>query len=233
MWRDILAAKVNNPAGRLLRVLTSLKAQGGSTRLSDAWRAILRIKIASSEDHNFEFFRRYGLLLALPARARAAILSVPDLDREMYLTWVPRLEAAFMGCGLNAQVSGFLASFDESSHQALAFGAELLSRVQAEKTVDQDELSKIAQQVEELRRDTTQSDIDEDLKIYVLEGLADIASAIEEYELEGMTSLERGLAVVLGSLEMKRAQSANWRESTIWKRIWRRDRWPVNGDLNG
>jgi hypothetical protein len=94
-----------------------------------------------------------------------------------------------------------------------------LSREKPEKTIDAQALTKITQEIEELRQDAKSAEIDDSLKEYILDGLDDIASAIEDYGLEGIVSLERSVERAFGSLVLKGNQSAKYRESSVSRRF--------------
>ena len=63
--------------------------------------------------------------------------------------------------------------------------------MQPEKIIDTAALAKIAEDIPQLRREADAAEIDEGVKSYILDGLDDITSAIEDYELEGIASVER------------------------------------------
>jgi hypothetical protein len=117
--------KQNNPAARLHRILSSVSAQAQNTRLLEAFRGILAPTIPIN-DNNSGFFRRHGQFLALPKRARDALLDVPDLNKELYSRWIPKLEAALAFNSLNAVVSTFSSSFDKSALENLEVCAAIL-----------------------------------------------------------------------------------------------------------
>jgi hypothetical protein len=119
--------KQNNPAARLHWHLTSLRNLGDNTRLLDAWRAILK---ARNDDHNVQLFKRYGQVMALPERARNALLKVPELNQELFLRWVPKAEAAFAGASLSGSVATFISLFGgPSSFDDLEFaGGAIVTR---------------------------------------------------------------------------------------------------------
>jgi hypothetical protein len=123
-----LALEQNNAAARLHFRLSTLRSMGDNTRLLDAWRGIL---VAPGNDNNFKFSRRYGQMLALPERARNALMTVPNLNQELFFRWMPKLDAALTGNSLNATVGSFFATFDKSALENLEYCADLLSRVSA------------------------------------------------------------------------------------------------------
>lgn len=210
--------KQNNPAARLHRILTALRAQSDGTRLIDAWRAILGIK-APNNDHNLTFFRRYGRLLALPERVRAALLGVPDISNELYLRWIPKIETAFINTSLGGNVASFWGLFERSSLEFLEFCADILSRDRPERTLTTEDLAKILRDVEELRQDVNAPDINQSLRAYVLEGLDEIESAIADYDIDGIASIEHCTERAVGRLLLTQDQIARSSENSVLRRF--------------
>ncbi len=144
---------------------------------------------------------------------------MPNLNQELYFSWIPKLDAALTSNGFNGTVGTFFATFDKLALDNLEFCADLLSRLRPEKTIDTETLTKIAKQVEQLRRDAEAAKIDESLKSSILDDLDDIASAIEDYAFGGISSLERGVQRAFGSLVLKGDRAARLKENSVWKRF--------------
>jgi hypothetical protein len=210
--------KQDNPAARLHRILSSLSAHSPGTRLLDAWRAILAPTIPAN-DNNFGLFRRYGQFLALPKRVRDTLLTVPNINKDLYFRWVPKLEAALCSVTFSGQVAAFPAAFDKSALDNLEVCADRLSVQQPEKTVDAAELTKLTRDARQLHSDTEASAIEEDLKTYILEGLDDILSAIEDYDLEGIASLERGVKHAFGTIVVTQEKAERAVKTAIGSRF--------------
>jgi len=214
-----LAPTLNNPAARLFALINSISQLKQGMNLMTAWGIVLNVS-RPGPDNSFVFLRRYGKVLALPKRAREALLNVrPELSRDLYFRWIPKLEAALLGPGLTADVSGFNSTFDKSALDNLEFCADLLSRQCPEKTIENQALAKIVKEAQQLRQDTVGAEIDEGLRSYILDGLDDITSAIEDYDLEGIASVERGVERAFGRILVKNDQAARLRGQSVWKRF--------------
>jgi hypothetical protein len=88
-----------------------------------------------------------------------------------------------------------------------------------EKTIDTETLTKIAKEVAQLRGDAEGANIEENLRSYILDGIDDMASAIEDYQFGGISSLEGCVERALGSLVLKHDQSVRLKENSVWKRF--------------
>jgi hypothetical protein len=141
------------------------------------------------------------------------------VELGLYLEWVPKIEAALTGCSLNSDVGTFFATFDRSSFKALQFCADLLGRERPEKTVDEGERGKLRDEALLLRKETESAEIDEHLKTFILEGLEEIISAIHDYDLEGIVSLERRVDRLFESLMRTPNKATKWRAENVWKRF--------------
>jgi len=211
----------NNPAARLHALLKALKGQNATTNLVNAWSVIFALQEEPGGRNHFTFLRRYGKFLALPGRARAALSAVPDLDFELYSRWVPKLNDALLASPFNSIVGGFFNIFQNSDLDYLQFCADGLSSKRPEKTVDAGALTDIVKDLEQLRRDTEAAAVEQELKTYILDELDDIKSAIQDYQIDGFESLERGVERAFGSLLLKTTQTATWKDHELWRRFCR------------
>ena len=120
---------------------------------------------------------------------------------------------------MSGQVASFSATFDKIALENLEHCADILSRERSEKTIDPKELAKIANDAKQLRRETEAAEIDVELKAYILEGLDDITSAIDDYDLEGIASLEHGVERAFGTILLKKEKADKAVKTVIGSRF--------------
>src|SRR5690606_37844735 len=89
---------------------------------------------------------------------------------------------------------------DEATMVALRFCADTLSRERGEGEVDSDTLAELSTEVSSLLEKVLASEVPDELKVILSEGLEVVRRALLEYRLRGADGLRRALETVIGSL---------------------------------
>ena len=114
----------NNPAGRLLELLSGrdLK-QLASNKAAEVWAEIFGVP---EEDPRF-----ISLLikaLQLPWHIEKEIRAIPDVQHEIYLTWVPSVKQAFLTATPSGQFHAYVHVIDKNVRSLLTICDDQLSR---------------------------------------------------------------------------------------------------------
>ena len=83
--------QTNNPAGRLLNIINAGKRLPGDKQSAENWAQLLTVPI---EDKSL-LLRRVGYVMALPSQIRDQFEELHNLDKKIYLKWLPSVEASF------------------------------------------------------------------------------------------------------------------------------------------
>ena len=189
----------NNPAGRLGSILKAANSMNDkSVAAKVAWAEILETAL----DNIPLLLRRLGQVMELPEVVRQQIMRQKDIDQEVYLKWLPKVQRAFGNTNLKAPLSTFTDPIDEAALDGLDFCADLLSRKMPEKILDKGVLKSIYDDTNKLMEDIVGSDIDKDLKIFMLEKLDQVISAIKEYKIKGANPVEKVVESTYGAIVM-------------------------------
>jgi hypothetical protein len=204
---------LNNPASRLLNVFEKLRSQNLNQPAIHGWRAVLALGTS------FEVLDHLGQVMKLPLRIQKAILDIPDINHEIFLRWTPQVEQGFLAHRLSGGLNEFLVPIDQNAVDRIEFCADRLSQTKPEKTLANEDIAKFKEQVGELQAELARTEIPQDLKVYISEHLIEIMIAINQYELVGITPLERALESTVGSAFLNRQRTDRVMETGIGKRF--------------
>jgi hypothetical protein len=107
--------------------------------------------------------------------------------------------------------------------ERLQFCADLLDRERDEKQVEDSELVQLTKDVTDLVKQTRESEIDAELKLYILHQLGTLSDAIEEYRMFGIGALSKAANGVMGSmiLDLDEPKRREWFEGPIGPKFWK------------
>ncbi len=131
-------------------------------------------------------------VLTLPAEIRKRVESDSSIGHEVYLKWLPSVEAALSILHLDQQWAQCIDKFDASVIYGIEVVDELLSRTQAEQTLDTDQLKQIHDEVSSLLKEVyAAADLDPAIRNFIIHHLEAVERAILNYRLRGAAPLRR------------------------------------------
>ena len=162
--------KTNNPAGRLLHILEKFSEQPIDTFKTQnnrvSWKNILELE---TEDDN-EIFQAILCVNELVRDTKEMIRGAAP-NQALYLKNVDKIEKAVRPRDLDKNFDISVDLIDETVLHSLQFSCELLSSLYDEGDVSKEELSEILSAVEVLFEQTIGSNLDRDVKTFILESL--------------------------------------------------------------
>lgn len=210
----------NNPAGRLLEVCNKFHGMPNGTSIRTAWAKILGI----DETDIPSLLNRIGVAISLISSTKKAVMSLPDLDHGLFLSWEGPLNEAFSRLNLGGEnIVGIDKLLAPEVLKALAFCNAELSKRKPEPQADPNELAKLLEEVKILLDDVLESDLPSDIKTFVLEKLNALERAIELYTLSGIKPIEEVVESMLGGALLKagRMQNDAMTETDLLDRYWK------------
>ena len=199
-----MALYVDNPAGRLHRLITGFNDLSNSSPPRGslpAWQTWAEVLGVETED-NSEILRCLGLVLALPGEidAELARVSDADYDPDLVLGWqkiVPVLSRSMFS---SEQSNPVAAQFDETSLMSLASCSWTLHRYQRQRLVDQTDLEHIRGLISELAAELRDApDIDPGLHEFLLVRCEEMSRALRDVLIRGPVALEDALDQAWGA----------------------------------
>jgi len=208
------SASTVNPAGRLHRLLTAARKIQPNTRTTDAWRQLLD----SPGLDDTQLLSRFGLALRLPQEARDALDAVADLNRDLFLRWVARVDVAFFHNRFDATINQFTEHLDDATLTTIEHGSDLLSKRFAQNPAIEQHLPSISRAVKELRQDVVESDLPADIIEFVLDHLRAIDEALETYTIRGAEGLRDAAHRAVGAIVCDKSIDTKAGGSRVWQR---------------
>lgn len=211
----------NNPAGRLLNIL-----QEGQSLLRNAterdkkafrvWQKILMVP----PDNTSLLLKRLGKLYELPQVIEEQVRQQPDIKHDLYLKWMKKVEAGFRNINLTGNFQLFIDPIDAEALHGLEFCEELLSRRAAEKTFSESKIAELLESVEELIKEISELDFDQQIKTYMLDKLYLVRNTLQEYRICGGKPIGQALETVFGSLALDKELYEKTNKDETGKKFW-------------
>ena len=207
--------QANNPAQRLLTILEAAKQQPDQ-KAENIWGALLGV----ADGNKAQLLRRLGLVMELPFQIKEEIERIPQIEHAVYLKWMPAVEASFSNLNLGRNFSEFKTPVTATALYGLEVCSEILSRYSAEKVLNPKELDELDADVNSLMDELLNSDIDRDLKSFVLSKLDDVHLAILDYKFAGVKPMRKAVEAVIGSIAFEKELHTKLGNSKFSRRFW-------------
>lgn len=205
----------NNPAGRLLTLLEEGKRKPKDKPSYQIWAELLECE---SEDFT-DTLRRLGLVQQLPFRARQQIISIPHIDIDLYLKWIPKVELAFRRVRLSSNWQDFIGHIDDATLLALQFCDDRLSRsVDIELT--HKDLEDIRIDVDDVNKAIADDDLDAETYTFLADHLRRIERSVIEYGITGHEGIREASELSLASIATNRDKYIKSIKTRAGKKFW-------------
>lgn len=188
---------LNNPAGRLHRILSRAKSAGQATVLSAFAHAF---EIPPANIH--EVLMNLGRLGLAVDEVSEELRRVNATDTlELYLESAPQLKSALSIQQLGAAWESYKNSIRDEDLRALRYCSKELSKLSLEEVLSDEQIKDLKTKVEALYEDVINStDIEAELRKVMLGHLDSIRQAIHNYRVEGIRPLAQALSITALSL---------------------------------
>jgi len=196
--------KFDNPVGRLVAILHRAKERSsdlGKTEARIGWAVVFELQghqNSPSRETEVEICWRLIELRKLIAEAEKVIQQSEAPHAKRYLRPFARLRTMVPLTDLSGAFAVPINEITESDMDLLEMASDELSSRHSESVVEEGELEALREQIDELFDRVKQSDLDEDLKIFILNQLESIRRAIAEYQIRGTERLQEALAEIVG-----------------------------------
>lgn len=195
----------NNPAGRLHALLTKARVpprDNDNAKARDRWAEVLEVDAQDLPT----LLARLSAVIALLSQVRAAIGSVPDIDQDRFLRYLPQIERAFSRLNLNNGWKSFASPIDKTAMYSLHLCDERLSALKPEISLPEDKLERLHQQVRDMFDDISANVSNPRLRSFLLEHLGAMDQALRKYRISGTPPLERAVEAAVGGYVIRSAQ---------------------------
>ncbi len=212
--------KLDNPARRLHVLYTAFEKHGGrhsdqnKTASRTAWAAALGLDEVADLS---ELLAQFGVVVGMPTVIRQRIAELPDSeDRDLLASHLTKFEHVFSTCGLHRPVREYRKTVGAHQMESLLHIGVALDRHGArELTIPDDDVVRLQAQVAELFDEVRVSDLDDDLRTFVLRHLERIERALRRVQVEGVQGLREALEVFAAEVVLEDQASDGGRLRTF------------------
>jgi hypothetical protein len=201
----------NNPAGRLVDILSAARRSKDDERSRSVWGKVFNI----DEKNTGELLRALADLIHLVHETRSALEKIPDIDHKLYLRPFTRIDTALSNINLDAGWTHWKSQFDEHLITQLQYASDKLGRISGTSTIKPEKLNEIRNQLDSLTQAILESDLPEELKGLLVRNVEDLRRAVLSYQIRGLEGIEQELARSIGSmlLNKKKLEAAAGQQS--------------------
>jgi len=206
----------NNPAGRLLKVVSDLKQIQANIIADEAWADVLGIEVSDTGS----LLKGIGATLQLGQDTIEAIKK-QNVDQDLYIGHVNQILIAFQKMHLGARIRDTMNNVKQEDIVGLRFCDEQLSRNAPEKTLNENDLKKIHEGIMSLIDEVAKGNIDEYLRQYLLDKLDLLRQAVAMYHISGIKPIENAIHNVLGSTAVDSKLKDKFRASSLSQKVFK------------
>jgi hypothetical protein len=214
---------LDNPAGRLHRILVRMKQSHGNVPVMHGMAEVLGIVPAFLPDVSLAVSQVFSL--AVETQSEIQSLS-EDHPKELLLRWQPRVMEAlnaifFQNITPPPTLSAIAGRYGDDDLLALAFCSAALHQVRRELVIEQTALALIREQIADLLAVLeSDADLDGELRVLLLRNVRAMLWACDRYDLCGTAGIRDAVNQTVGALVNNPALVAR-RESSpnIWQKV--------------
>jgi len=188
----------DNHAARLLSLIKQGKEISSSEKCRDAWKILLG-------GDNATLMKRLGRVMELPELTINAMRENFPHQVSSCSHWEERVQEAFLGQNLNGQWGTFIGCIDSHSINYLQLVSDLLQSKSNTKPIIDTDINQIRDEIEKILLDCIDSDIDIDVKKFLVRNLRKIINSIEEYHLTGSLPLLDAVDSAIGHAHLNKS----------------------------
>lgn len=194
---------IDNPAGRLYAIFTNIVNTGERLRRDNHTLTLLKVLANAFEvdENNREGLKALGKIFELIDSTEERIKKLQNIDTELYLSPLEEIADAFVKIDMSSTFFNLASlGIDKKTLDKLKFCAYTLSREQGEILLSAEQLNELLLEVRELLDKVLESELNADIKQFLIERLRDIEQAIINYKFEGSVGLRKVLEGTIGAL---------------------------------
>lgn len=208
--------KYDNPAGRLLEVLTRVRQFEKTTQAREVWTTVFDLPV---NDLTPLLTATLGKAMLLPYEAVSMLaeehpeLAVPPP------TWVLQVSAAFQAHNVHSTIESFSQHMSDETLVNVRTTAVLLDKGSKRRILSSNELSDMREQINAVLTEVLESEIEDSLRTYVARALRKILIAIDEYKLGGALPILESVEQAVGHAMVDPTYKSFLTDAELGKRV--------------
>jgi hypothetical protein len=188
--------KRTNPAARLYDILDRAKKSGQSTPAFNIWQEVFELRDMPQN----EVFRYIGALRELVDEVKYLVTSNMKINKTLFLSRYDRIEAATNIVNLGVSWGNSRGFLDDATMLSLAHISEELSKFHEEKEIESDLLRHLEEELRGIMQAVYESDMNEKLRILLLDELPAVLRALQEYRISGVKEMRKAIEQIYGTI---------------------------------
>ncbi len=185
----------NNPAGRLYKILSTIKAMPSNLRALDAWATV-----AQCPQNDREVTLAVLDLYNLSQQVQALIKLHDEANEQLYLKSFQTIDKAFFPLNLSLSIEATQALLTDEALTRLQFCAEALGNDFPENQVIQSQLNEAQEMIDKLIEEIETTELPATLKWMLLEQSYKVKRSISAYHAQGAKGLKEASNCLLGTM---------------------------------
>jgi len=205
----------DNPAGRLLDILKKGQGISDTTPNKVAWGSLLDV-----DSNNLSLLMsRLGKVMELPDQIIHDIKSHYPTQKSSHKHWSTAVNNAFATQNLNGLWSEFKSKIDTHTIDYLSFSVDLLDMKGNTEVLSAEKLTEIHDSVQATLVSVIDSDLDPEVKKYIVKYLRKIIIAIEEYKISGAGPIIESVEGALGHMFVDEAYRNSIQQTEVGQQL--------------
>lgn len=211
---------LDNPAGRLHRLLVLFRQNASKRRAWQVWAATLGIP---GNDYP-EVARGLGMLLALPGETESELarLDPADYPEDIVLRWKDKIVPALVPPLFHGQQADQMAArIDATSLADLETCSWTLHKYRPQRPIADSDLERIRKLIDGLETELRESgDIDPELRDFLLQRCREMSRALRDVAIRGPVALEEAFDRAVGAAHRRKDLAARSSEAPgAWRKF--------------
>lgn len=199
---------LNNPAGRLLSLITDLKGHSTANpqqNIYDGWANVLGYKTDGKQD-DVHVMRSIALIARLPEEVAIRMNALDEEATEHHIVWVQTVEERLKIRNLDTKLDSMVKIFDESKMGLVAICDGILSRQAPEPYVEMKRIEEIKREMATLIKEIAiEKGMPEHIREFMLKHLDIVYHACCDYRITAMTGINETVEWSIGNIYMNKS----------------------------
>lgn len=206
----------DNPAGRLLEILISVKQHPKTMEAREVWSKVFGL---SANDMGPALSAKLGKAMLLSQQALDLLAEDHPELLDPPPTWAQQVSVAFQTHNVHGAIDGFANHISSDTIANVRTAAVLLQKGSTRKVLALEELKVVRDDLDALLQEVLASSQPPEIRVYLGRSLRKIIAAIDEYQLTGAAPIYEGLEQALGHAVVDSAYRSFLTDTELGERI--------------
>jgi len=185
----------DNPAGRLLEILISVKQHPRTTEAREVWRKVFGLP---GSEMGPALSAKLGKAMLLSQQALDLLAEEHPELVDPPPTWAQQVSSAFQTHNVHGAIESFANNISNDTIANVRTAAVLLQKGSTRKVLTLEELRVVRDDLDALLQEVLAGSQPPEIRLYICRSLRKIIAAIDEYQLTGAAPIFEGIEQAFG-----------------------------------